>query len=244
MPMYRLVQSLAFRLPPHFSLAARGGAAQLYRMPPKPTAGPQGPVRARIMRHALSEFARYGFSGARVDRIARLSRISKRMLFYYFKNKQELFGAVLDSAWQGGQVVNEAPDDPIESARFWREFYFRNENWLRLMIWEGIEPGPPGVMGARERKKIWDESVEKIRRRSGPHGWPKTMDPRYVLIVGLGLIVAPLLLPTIARLTTGLDPHDPKFVREHARIVDEVIARITGATIAPTRADAAGREEA
>jgi AcrR family transcriptional regulator len=201
-------------------------------MPPKSTSGPPGPVRARILRRALTEFARYGFSGARVDRIARRSRISKRMLFYYFKDKQALFGAVLDSAWQGGRVVNEAPDDPIESARFWREFYFRNEDWLRLMIWEGIEPGPPGVMGARERKKIWEESVEKIRRRSGPQGWPKTMDPRYVLLVGLGLIVAPLLLPTIARLTTGLDPRDPKFVREHARIVDEVIARITGSRLA------------
>lgn len=243
MPSYLLVQSLAFRLGPHFSLAARGGADQMYRMPPKSTAGPQGPVRARIMRHALSEFARYGFSGARVDRIARQSRISKRMLFYYFKNKQELFGAVLDSAWQGGQVVSQAPDDPIASARFWREFYFRNEDWLRLMIWEGIEPGPPGVMGARERKKIWADSVEKIRRRSGTHGWPKTMDARYVLIVGLGLIVAPLLLPTIARLTTGLDPHDPKFVREHARIVDEVIARITGAAVPPPSVGGARRRD-
>jgi len=242
MPMYRLVHSLAFRPARHFSLAAPVGADQLYPMPPKSTAGRKGLVRARIMLHALSEFARYGFSGARVDRIARRSRLSKRMLFYYFKDKQELFGAVLDSAWEDGKVVNEAPDDPLESARFWREFYFRNENWLRLMIWESIEPGPPGVIGARERKKIWDESVEKIRRRSGPQGWPKSMDPRYVLIVGLGLIVAPLLLPTIARLTTGLDPHDPKFVREHAQIIDEVIGRITGKAAAPPAGAAAPRD--
>jgi AcrR family transcriptional regulator len=201
-----------------------------------PAAGPAGSIRDRILGQALSEFARYGFSGARVDRIARLARVSKRMLFYYFKDKQELFGAVLDSAWQDGQVMQEAPEDAIASARFWREFYFRNENFLRLMQWESIEPGPKGLMGAKDRQRIWRASVQKIRRGSSrPGGWPKSMDPRYVLILGLGLIAAPLLLPTVTRLSTGLDPHDPRFRRKHAALVDEIIARVIGAQLTPPR---------
>jgi hypothetical protein len=109
------------------------------------------------------------------------------------------------------------------------------------MLWEGLEPGPQGVASTRQRKKIWDESVRKIRRASGPGGWPKTMDPRYLLIVGLGMIVAPLLLPTIVRLTTGRDPHDAQFIREHGKVVDEVIARITRSTAPEGKKKAARR---
>jgi TetR/AcrR family transcriptional regulator len=196
-------------------------------MPRQSASYPAGLVRDRILRHALSEFARFGFSGARVERIAGLARVSKRMLFYYFRDKQELFGAVLDSAWQDGQVIKEAPESALASARFWREFYFRNENFLRLMQWESIEPGPKGMTRAKARKRIWEDSVRKMRRGSNkPGGWPKTMDPRYVVILGLGLIAAPLLLPTVTKLTTGLDPHDPRFVRKHGQLVDEIIARV------------------
>jgi len=207
-------------------------------MPRPSAANPAGSARDGILIHALSEFARYGFSGARVDRIARHSRVSKRMLFYYFKDKQALFGAVLDSAWQDGRVMEEAPEDALASARFWREFYFRNENFLRLMLWESIEPGPKGLMGTKERQRIWVESARKIRRGSSrPGGWPKSMDARYVLIMGLGMIAAPLLLPTVARLSTGLDPHDPRFVRKYGRLVDEIVGRVTGAEVrAPRKA--------
>ncbi|MCC6212114.1 MAG: helix-turn-helix transcriptional regulator, partial [Burkholderiales bacterium] len=55
--------------------------------------------RGRILAAALAEFARHGLGGARVDRIARRAGANKRMLYYYFGNKEDLFLAVLESRY-------------------------------------------------------------------------------------------------------------------------------------------------
>lgn len=55
--------------------------------------------RERILAAALDEFARYGLGGARVDRIAARAGANKRMLYYYFGNKEDLFLAVLESRY-------------------------------------------------------------------------------------------------------------------------------------------------
>src|SRR5579859_2635588 len=60
----------------------------------------RGPDRARdperprgeILDVALSEFARNGYSGARVDEIAAKTRTTKRMIYYYFTNKEQQIG--------------------------------------------------------------------------------------------------------------------------------------------------------
>jgi AcrR family transcriptional regulator len=57
-------------------------------------------TRARILAAAKSEFARAGLGGARVDRIAALAGANKRMLYYYFGSKDELFRAVLEAAYE------------------------------------------------------------------------------------------------------------------------------------------------
>jgi AcrR family transcriptional regulator len=191
---------------------------------------PRLDVRDRILARALQEFSRRGYAGARVDRIARLARVSKRMLFYYFKNKQALFAQVMESAWQNGRVAAQAPSDPIGSVRFWREFYFKNEAWLRLMIWESLERAPAGVMDKGERRRVWSQSVEKIAGATGPGGWPAELSPEYILIAGLGMISAPLLLPTVVRLTTDMDPHEPRFVAEYARTLERMIQLIIRAS--------------
>lgn len=57
-------------------------------------------TRAKILKNATEEFARMGFGGARVDRIAERSSLSKNMLYYYFKSKEGLFIAVLERMYQ------------------------------------------------------------------------------------------------------------------------------------------------
>jgi TetR/AcrR family transcriptional regulator len=57
--------------------------------------------RAAILRAAAKEFAEHGIAGARTDAIARHARVNKALLYYYFKDKETLYGAVLDSAFSG-----------------------------------------------------------------------------------------------------------------------------------------------
>jgi AcrR family transcriptional regulator len=77
---------------------------------PKPTAKARVPAprptrdalrtQAAILTAATQEFARYGLGGARVDRIALRAKANKRMLYYYFGSKENLFLAVLERAYE------------------------------------------------------------------------------------------------------------------------------------------------
>ena len=56
-------------------------------------------TRAAILAAATAEFAGHGLSGARVDRIAGRAGTNKRMLYYYFGDKEGLWLAVLEAAY-------------------------------------------------------------------------------------------------------------------------------------------------
>ena len=56
--------------------------------------------RAVILNAALEEFALFGLGGARIDRIAERSKLNKRLIYYYFTDKDQLFQAVLESAYE------------------------------------------------------------------------------------------------------------------------------------------------
>ena len=57
--------------------------------------------RAAILRAAAQEFAEHGIAGARTDAIAGEARVNKALLYYYFKDKETLYGAVLNDAFSG-----------------------------------------------------------------------------------------------------------------------------------------------
>lgn len=80
----------------------RGGDLLLKSAAMKKTAtwqrDPEG-MRKRILRAATAEFARHGFGGARIDRIAKVAGANKRMLYYHVGDKEALYLAVLEGAY-------------------------------------------------------------------------------------------------------------------------------------------------
>ncbi len=58
-------------------------------------------TREAILQAALHEFAHEGMAGARTDAIARAARVNKALLYYYFKDKESLYGAALDHVFGG-----------------------------------------------------------------------------------------------------------------------------------------------
>jgi AcrR family transcriptional regulator len=52
-----------------------------------------------ILAAARDEFAEHGLGGARVDRIAERAGLNKRLIYYYFEDKEKLFQAVLEHTY-------------------------------------------------------------------------------------------------------------------------------------------------
>lgn len=106
-------------------------------------------TRANIIDVASAEFAERGLSGARVDRIAERTHTSKRMLYYYFGNKEGLYRAVLLSYYQKLRSAETALDldhqPPIEALKSLVEFTFdyhlKNAAIVRLIMVENIHKG-------------------------------------------------------------------------------------------------------
>ena len=73
-------------------LAARSSGAE-------PAVRDADRTRSEILEVAAHEFADKGYSGARVDEIAAKMRTTKRMIYYYFGSKEQLYLAVLERAY-------------------------------------------------------------------------------------------------------------------------------------------------
>jgi len=105
--------------------------------------------RGRILKAAVAEFARYGLGGARVDRIAARAGANKRMLYYYFGNKDDLFLAVLEDSYarirSAERALHLTDVDPREAMRrlvefTWR-YYLQHPEFLTLLNSENLHRG-------------------------------------------------------------------------------------------------------
>ncbi|MFZ2102249.1 MAG: TetR/AcrR family transcriptional regulator [Oricola sp.] len=109
---------------------------------------PEG-VRSNILAVALEEFSRNGLSGARIDEIAAKTRTSKRMIYYYFDDKEGLYRRVLEEAYRkvrkGEEELMLDHLPPLDALRQLTEFTFdhhrRNPDFIRLVMIENIHHG-------------------------------------------------------------------------------------------------------
>ncbi len=70
------------------------------RPPARPAVRDAEATKQRILKASRAEFARCGYSGARVDRIAKAARTNKRMLYYHVGNKDALYLEALEAAYR------------------------------------------------------------------------------------------------------------------------------------------------
>ena len=126
-------------------------------------------VREKILKLASEEFARIGLEGARMDRIAERCKVSKNMLYYYFKSKEGLFVAALERVYQ--ELRDEQKDlsirdsDPVAALeRLVRHTFFafkNNPSAIRLMNEENKHRGKYIRKSARMRD-LYNPLIETL----------------------------------------------------------------------------------
>jgi AcrR family transcriptional regulator len=137
-------------------------------------------TKADILEVAADEFAMHGLSGARVDAIAERMRTSKRMIYYYFGDKEGMFRAVLENAYSSVRAIEallalEALE-PEEALRNLVEQTFENDDaneaFIRLVAIENVHRGEHLANAERIQKinrRIIDV-IENILRRGRAAG--------------------------------------------------------------------------
>ena len=97
----------------------------------------------------MREFAEHGLSGARIDVIAAKTKSSKRMIYYYFGDKEGLYLRALEAAYskvrEGEARLNLDHLKPMDALRCLVEFTFDHHNthtdFIRLVMIENIHHG-------------------------------------------------------------------------------------------------------
>jgi len=103
-------------------------------------------TRGEILDVATHEFADKGYAGARVDEIAAKTRTTKRMIYYYFGGKEQLYVAVLERAYTVIRELEQRLDvehlEPAEAIRQLAELTFDHHeahpDFIRLVSIENI----------------------------------------------------------------------------------------------------------
>lgn len=203
---------------------------------------PARPVRSRdpertkqdILDVATMEFAAHGLAGGRVDAIAAKTQTTKRMIYYYFGNKENLYALVLERAYAGIRRIEERMDldrlDPETALRRLVEFTFdyhdAHPEFVRLVAIENIHNAEhvKASLAVRETNRPALMVVKNLLARGLQDGvFKRQIDP-----ADLHLMISALCFYRVSnRQTFGTifecDLNEPKLRERQRRMITDSI---------------------
>lgn len=193
-------------------------------------------ARLNILEIAAQEFADKGLAGARVDEIAEKINSSKRMIYYYFGGKEQLYRAVLEQAYAKIRALESAANYAAMSAEDALEQYVghtfdyhaQHPEFVRLVMNENIHYGAHigAVPGIKERNRSVIAAIQEIIDKGAREGrFRKGIDP-----IELHMLVSALCFYNVSNRYTfaanfGVDMGLPKVAKRRREIVIETILR-------------------
>ena len=151
-----------------------------------------------ILAAARDEFAEYGLGGARVDRIAERAGLNKRLIYYYFEDKEKLFQAVLEQAYRDIREQEmrlhlldlEPPQAVRRLIEFTWDYYLRHPDFMTLLNSANLHKARhlEGSPRARELNSPLVDTLAAVLERGRRDGsFRGGVDPvqLYVSIAGL-----------------------------------------------------------
>ena len=201
--------------------------------------GPRGrkeQTRAAILHAALHEFAAEGVEGARTDAIARAARVNKALLYYYFRNKETLYGAVLDQVFSGlAAAVGQALDrdlPPREKVLAWAGAHFdyiaREPIYPRLVLREMMRAGRRGSPHIRRIAQKYlrpiQERLMALFREGIAAGDFRRVNPQHFVVSVVAMNVFYFSSAPMLRQMLRDDPLSPERVAERRAAVLNTIS--------------------
>jgi TetR/AcrR family transcriptional regulator len=200
------------------------------------TRGQPEESRAAILKAAAHEFAEHGVDGARTDTIAREAQVNKALLYYYFKDKQTLYGEVIDGAFSGLKDTvfrvldsNAPPREKILAyVGAYFDFIASNQLYPRLMQRE--------MMRAREGQSQYIEKIIKnhiqpiftrlseLLRQGIAEGEFREVKPEHFVPSMVAMIVFYFSSAPVMQKIVGFNPLAPNRIAERRAAVIDIVS--------------------
>jgi AcrR family transcriptional regulator len=200
-------------------------------------------TRAEIVAAAERHFAERGFEATRLDDIAAEVGIRRAAIFYYFGDKQELYGAVLDAVfgeWTAALPSGGSPAARLEASLVgWIDYVAQRPSVARLILREAAT-AQPGVVSQFVRagsapvewfRAVIDEGVAsgELRPIIEPH--------RFMSLMGAITVFHFAAMPWLT-LNVPVDPWSRAELDKHKREILLVARSMLGITAEPRAREA------
>jgi AcrR family transcriptional regulator len=191
-------------------------------------------TQQEILRAAMSVFSESGLAGARMETIAERANVNKRLIYYYFSNKEALFLAALETTYadirEAERELRLESLEPPEAVRrlvaFTWQHYLKHPEFLTLLNSENLHRAKHLKQSKRVREmnsplvQLLGDVLERGRRDGVFRGG---VDPvhLYISIAGLAYFYLsnnPTLSTIFAR-----DLMTPKALSERLSHITEVV---------------------
>lgn len=196
-------------------------------------------TRRAILEAATDEFADFGYSGARVERIVARASTNMRLVYHHFGSKEELYSAVIEHAYE--QIREKESwlhldeGDPLEAMRrlvaFTIEHFRTNPAFLKLTTYENMQNGQV-VTKSKRINALSAPLIAKIGSIVG-NGFAtgsikRDIDPLQLYISIVSLACHHINNVHTLSATFGTNIADPEWLAaRHEHVVDMVMAYLT-----------------
>jgi TetR/AcrR family transcriptional regulator len=202
------------------------------------TRGQPEESRAAILKAAVKEFAREGVAGARTDAIARSAGVNKALLYYYFKDKEALYQAVLDDVFSGvrasvqAAISQQLPPRERLGAYVGAHFDYIASNPLypRIVHAEFLRAGRDPSRLQRLAKQYFQPifvNIAALLREGEKSGDFRAVDPVHFIPSMVSVIVFYFITAPIMKVMVGRDPMSQESLAERrAAVIDFISAAL------------------
>lgn len=196
-------------------------------------------TKARILRAARVEFARHGYSGGRIDRIAKRFRSNIRLIYHYFGKKDQLYLAVLEDIYSDVRKQEEALDlrhlDPVEGmtklVNLTFEYLRDNPEFVRIVANENLLMGKflrKSRMVPEKTEPLTNALYDLLKRGQRDGTFHKKIDPVQLYVTILAQCFIHISNVHTLSIMFERDLSDPKWQKQRQQhVVDLILTYLT-----------------
>jgi TetR/AcrR family transcriptional regulator len=178
-------------------------------MAKKKSTGPaEQSTKQRIRAAALHEFSEKGFSGARVERIARTANVNIRMIYYFFGSKKGLLEDVLSEIFLQRKAQLVATYDSVaDLLASYFDGYSEDPQRVRLLEWEALQTKLPEstalLTNFKDRQEVIGKRIASIAKLQERGIIPAELDAKLLYLIFVALSIYPMTFPQSVFIATG-----------------------------------------
>ncbi|WP_062051908.1 TetR/AcrR family transcriptional regulator [Bacillus sp. JCM 19034] len=185
-------------------------------------------TRKAILQAAKEEFFERGYSGARIESIAKRAGVNKQLIYHYYNGKDDLINQTIDEFVSSVPIGNfTLPANPVDIADFrWKVNMDHLREFLKFTAWEAVEELPQNSNGEEARRRVLQSYNADMKSKQEMGLVPNELDPAFITLMMSSLTIYPLLYPNVTKMITGYTVDDQEFQEKWSRFLRQISERI------------------